>query len=257
MQRILALLILSVSVTQFACTKKGEIDDLAKAQACLDDVKETSPGSANSCFTYVEKYTSQQANILKCSILITSGGIMETRITQAYNIFKAPGQTSKVASFMAVLHLDLPSIDAGYDKAILADTYCVASGDSGLKFLSGLIVSGSYMNKAYSHLNIGGGNVGIDTSDPAAVNTAIQAVLAQCAGFPLPAGCTAADLPALGSTISSMAGTYCATTEADPDVCGKIAQATTAAGSDSAAVGQAILCYLNRQTYDPAQAKCI
>ena len=63
-----------VLLATFSCKKNSEADDLAKAQQCLDRVQESNPLGADECMNYVQKYSSQQANILKCAILVTSGG---------------------------------------------------------------------------------------------------------------------------------------------------------------------------------------
>lgn len=252
MKTIGMVLILCAALAQVSC-EKTESDNLARAQKCLDEVSESDPTKAKECFTYIEKYTSQQADILKCSILITSGGLMENKIVKAYNVLKDDSQGSKSASFMSVLSLDLPDIDTGYETAVKANGYCVSSGVPGLKYLSGIIVAGTTLAKMMSHLGI---TTNIDVNDPAAVNTAVQNLLTQCTGATPPADCTT-DLAQMGSTVTGLASSYCATDSADDGVCGQINSAVTAANGDETAVGEALLCYMNNKTYDPtASPKC-
>ena len=118
-----AFIALVLSSWALISCEKNESDDINKAQKCLDEVRESNPDDALKCLEFVKAYDSQQANILKCSIYISSGGLMETKITKGYNILKDSSQTNKSASFMAVLALDYPTVSAGYDKAVLASGF--------------------------------------------------------------------------------------------------------------------------------------
>jgi hypothetical protein len=243
MSRIFCALLLSFTLV--SCQKKGEQDDLAKAQACLDAVPVGQPSKADDCLAMVKDYTDQQAMILKCSIVMTSGGLMEDKVIKAYNALKDDSQTNKTAAFMAALCLDNPTIDDGYTKALLADSYCQQTGVSGLKYISGLIVTGTFMNKVAGAINI---------SNPTAAQTAITNLVGQCVTTPA-ASCTD-NLPALGSAVIGLAGSYCAGSNADQNACSQINSAVAAAGSDTTAVGKALICYLNNKTYSPADDQC-
>lgn len=235
------------------CTKKGELDDLAKAQDCLDKASKSEPTQAEACMAYIVQYNSQQANILKCAIEMTAGGLNETKMYKAYVALKDSSQTNKTAAFMAILSLDYPTITAGYAKAVQADIYCQASGVPGLKYISGVILAGTYINKTIFDLSGGAG--GVDMNDPAAVNAAVQNMLTQCTSATPPASCTS-DLPTLGATVVGLSESYCATTTANQSVCGQINGAVANAGGSPAAVGQALFCYLNNKTYNASTGLC-
>jgi len=230
--------------------KKNESDDLAKAQKCLDDVQESDPTAADKCFNYVEKYTSQQAHILKCSILTTSGGLMESKIVRGYNILKDDTQTDKTMSFMTVLSLDKPDIDAGYAKAIKANAFCLKSGVPGLVYLSGIVLAGTTFAKTMHDLSISG----FDPSDPASVNTAVNALLADCAGATPSAAC-AENAEVLGGVVLNLSDSYCAGDSADKTVCEKIDSAV-AAGGDAKDAGRALYCAMAKKTYNPSTNAC-
>ncbi len=250
MMRMLVL-ILGVGFLTVSCAKNSEANDLAKAQKCLDEVDETHPEQADTCMEMVAKYDDQQAQILKCAIEMTSGGLTETKIVKAYNALKDDSTTNKVAAFMTVLSLDKPDVPTGYTKAKLADTFCQASGVAGLKYISGIILSGTYMSSAI--LGVGGS---ININDPASVNAAVQDMLTKCTAAVPDPGCPTSDLSTLGSTVAGLSTSYCSTSGADATVCGEITSAVNTSGGNSAVLGKAMLCYLNKQTYNPTTMLC-
>ncbi len=239
---------IACAATAVSC-KKSESDDLAAAQKCLDEVPQSNPEAADSCLQYVEKHDSQQANILKCSIYMTSGGLVENKVVKAYTALKDSAQTNKEAAFMAVLALDRPNVTDGYTKAVKADGYCQASGVSGLKYISGVIVAGTYMNKV-----IGGVNI----DDPAQIASAVQIMLDKCAPTPptpIDASCTT-DIATLGATVVTLADSYCDKDNADESVCTKVNDAVAAAGGNTSDVGLALFCYLNKKTFNATTHEC-
>jgi hypothetical protein len=240
-----ALILLSAVAATSSCSKDTEADDLAKAQKCLDEVPDSNPVAAEDCLPLVKDYTSQQAMILKCSILMTSGGLIESKIVKGYNALKDDTQTNKEAAYMAALCLDKPDVNAGYTKAVQADVYCQASGVSGLKYISGVIVAGSFMNMVTG---------GIDIAVPTAAQDAIDTLISDCVTSPSTT-CTD-NLPALGSTVIGLADSYCAGSNAEEGICTQITDAVDAAGGDTSAVGKALLCYLNKKTYNPGDGLC-
>jgi hypothetical protein len=243
MLRILILSAVILSIT--SCSKHSEQDDLASAQACLDNLPVGDYAGANACLAMTKDYTSQQAEILKCSIIITSGGVMEDKIITAYNAFKDSTQTNKTAAYMAALALTYPDVDTGYTKALEADPHCQATNINGFKYLSGLIVAGSFMAK------VTGG--AIDVTNPNAAQTAINTLIANCVTTPQ-ASCTD-NIGALGASVTSLAGSYCGTNGADPNVCSQVNSAV-GSGTSSSDVGQAMLCYLNGKTYSTTDHLC-
>src|SRR5690348_7347054 len=121
------------------CSKNNEADDLSKAQDCLNKVPESDPSQASSCMAFVAEYDSQQADILKCAIEITEGGLTEDKMVSAYNAVQDSSSSSKDATYMAYLILDNAATD-GYTHAMNAYQYCSQSGVTGLIYISGLIL---------------------------------------------------------------------------------------------------------------------
>lgn len=244
MKLFLALSLISL----ISCTSNKEDDDLAKAQSCLDHVSQSSPSDADNCLQYVEKYDSQKADILKCSIYMTSGGLVENKIVKAAQALQSSsGLTNKDSVYMSVLCLDNPNVSDGYDKAVLADTYCQASKVPGLQYISSIIVAGSLMAKTMSALGV----LPADLTDTSAMQTAATSLLNSCTSNPPDANCTT-NLSVLGEAVANLGQNYCATSSASTDVCNNVNQAITAAGGDTSKVGQAVYCYMNHQTFDPS-----
>jgi len=250
MQRILLSSILCVGLfSALSCSKGSESNDLAKAQKCLDDVPNGDYDGAKNCLSLVKDYTSQQAEILRCSILLASGGLMEDKIVKAANTFKNDSsQTNKTAAYMAALALTYPTPSDGYDTAVNADQYCQATNIKGYQYLSGLVVAGSFMNK------IAGGATGIDITDPNAAQNAINTLIADCVTTPT-ATCTD-NIGALGGAAENLANSYCNQSNADPNVCNQVNGAITSSGGSQEAAGQALLCYLNNKTYSASDGQC-
>jgi hypothetical protein len=252
---ILSLTIVAFALLNFSCAKKTEQDDLAKAQDCLDKVPQSNPTAADACLAYVQKYTSQQANILKCGIYMTSGGLVENKIVQAYKASKDTTIQNKEAAYMAILSLNLPDVATGYTKAVAADTYCQQTGLPGLKYISGIIVAGTYLNKTIAAIT---STSGIDINNPTAINSAVNTMLASCAAPPpaTPAPACTADLATLGTTVANLSTTYCDNQHAKDEVCTKINAAVSSAGGTATNVGQAVFCYLNNKTFNQATQQC-
>lgn len=242
-----ALAVMSLGLV--SCEQAQESDDLAKAQKCLDEVPASNPAAASNCLHHVEKYSSQQANILKCSIHMTSGGLIENKIVKAYEALKGGNITpqNRTAAYMAMLSLDVPNASDGYTKAQLADPFCQATGVPGLRFLSGVIVAGSWMAKSIAALP-GNVEIGQIIDNPTAISSAINDLLDPATGCNSPAPpapCdTAEEMSQLGLAVANLSVSYCANEEADASVCEEINQAKEAAGNNSTDIGQAMLCFL-------------
>ena len=249
MKWISFLAVLTLVITLTGC-KQDEMDDLAKAQDCLDKVPQTDPTKASACMAYVQKYTSQQANILKCSILMTSGGLVETKIVSAYNAVQNQSNTTREAAFMGILALDKPNVTEGYNTAAQADTYCQLTGVPGLQYISGIVKIGSFMAKTMAAYST------IDFTDPAAVQTAVNDLITKCNADPRDASCPT-DLSSMGSSAAVLADGYCSTDNADSQVCENINAAVDASSGNPNAVGDALMCYLGNKKHNVATAKCV
>ena len=249
MRKILLISMICTTSFLFGCSDKAEeMDNLAKAQKCLNEVPQSDPGSASGCLQYVEKYTSQQASILKCSILLTSGGLMEDKVVQAAKALEDSSAVSnKEAAFMSILSLDVPSITAGYAKAVQGNEFCQASGVPGLTYIGGLVVAGSYMRLTMFTLGIT-----LNINNPEA---AVTALVDQCTTTP--AAC-AANIETLGATVVTLAQSYCNTGSASTGICGDVNAAVAASGGDTADVGRALFCYMETpsRTYNTVTNTC-
>lgn len=248
---ILPLVLCTVSLSLFSCKNK-EQDDLAKAQKCLDDVPQTDPTLANACLAYVEKYNSQQANILKCSIHMTAGGLIESKMVKGYQALENDDIQNKEAAFMAVLALDRATYTEGFTKAVTALQYCQQTGVPGLEYISNIIVAGSAMAKALETLTIP-----MDINDPNSIKTAVENLVNQCTSGAPPPECTA-DAAAMGGAVVTLAESYCGTADADAGACDQVNEAVQAAGGDPTKVAQALYCYMEKppKTYNPGTGLC-
>lgn len=246
MNKALVAGVLFLTVSVLSCTQK-EIDDLAKAQQCLDQVPSSAPAGASNCLQYVNEYSSQRANILKCSIYLTAGGITTDRVAQAYIASQdnTVSDADKQGLYVSYLALTLPDPAGGYAAAQTASTYCNASGEPGLMFLSTMAVMGSMVN------NLIGGS-GIDLTDtPANITSAVQTALATCQSTP-----TSCDPDVIAPAAISAANSYCNTANANSDVCADINQAVTDWGSDNDTLTQGLMCMLAGKTFTPP-ATCL
>lgn len=227
-----------------------EMDDLAKAQECLDNVPLGTPTAADACLQYVEKYTSQQANILKCSIYMTSGGLMEDKVVKAINALNNTAIQNKEAAYMSVLALDNPTT-TGYDKAVTGNQFCQASGVPGLSYIGGLVVAGTLMAKTMANLG-----VPLDINNP---DASVQNLINMCTTNPPDPACVT-DVTTLGQTVSTLADLYCnSSSSQDNEVCTTMNSAVANAGSDPDDIGRAVYCFLENpsRNYDPVGDHCI
>ncbi|MGE4130866.1 MAG: hypothetical protein AB7F86_04475 [Bdellovibrionales bacterium] len=256
MKRRLVLIVLPLGLCLglAGCNDNSESDDLAKAQACLDEIVEPNYSGADACLTYVEKYSSQQANILKCSIYMTSGGLMETKIVKAYSTLKDSTITdsNRKMAFMAILSLDQPNLTSGLTKAENANTYCQATDIPGLQYLSGVILAGTGLNKTIETV---AGTTLSGSSSLTDINNAVTTMLGDCGSTSPSANCDA-NLSTVGTAVATLSTTYCATDGADGEICDQVKDAVSAAGSNATNLGQAMVCYLNGKTYNAATGGC-
>ena len=215
--------ILIVGLLCLVCTscENEDMDKIAQAQDCLDNVPSSNPASASSCMSYVDGLESQQANIIKCSIKFLSGGLTTTKISDAYKQLNDNSVTDKEAFYISMLALSPATL------ATEAATYCERSGVKGLIYLANLSVVGSMMMDA----------IGV-TGVPDA--TDVQNALTTCASAPNTCNDTA-----IGSAVIVVAESYCAGTSADSGVCSQINAAIAAAGTDPAAIAQQIYALLD------------
>lgn len=248
---LLPLLLIAGTLALTSCEGTGEQDDLAQAQACLDNVSPSNPQAAQACLQFVSGYSSARANVLKCSIYMTSAGLTEDKIVQAYTSLRTSTATNKEANFMAALSLNLPTIDAAYDTVSTGNAYCKISGSSGMVFVGAAVLAGTYLNKVIASVT----GSGVDASDPSAVQNKVQSMLADCTSATPSSACTT-DLPTLGNTVLTLSSAYCSSSSANQDVCTPVNDAVQNAGSDPAKIGKALYCYLDKKTYNSSLDMC-
>lgn len=204
-----------------ASCENEDMDKLAQAQNCLDNVPSSNPSAASSCMSYVNDLDSEQANIIKCSIKFLAGGLSTSKISDAYKQLNNDSVTDKEAFYISMLALSPASL------ATEAATYCERSGVKGLIYLANLSVVGSMMMDA----------IGV-TGVPDA--TDVQNALTTCASAPGTCNDTA-----IGSAVIVVAESYCAGSTADSGVCAEVNAAIAAAGTDPAAIAQQIYALLD------------
>lgn len=244
---VLAVAALAGILASTSCVDK-EMDDLSKAQECLNNVSETSPTSATSCLQYTSGYDSLRANILKCSIYITSGGLVTSRLKAAYQASTDASVTNKEGAYIAYLALDLPDSATGYATAQTALPYCNATGNAGLIFVANIAVMGSWANSLFDTST---GNP-IDFSDPSAVDAAIDTVVDSCQTNPPAASC---DPEIIGPAAVAIANAYCSSPSADSNVCATINDAV-GTGGDNDKITQGLMCLLSGKSWDPDTNTC-
>ncbi|NCN95612.1 MAG: hypothetical protein GW917_02720 [Bdellovibrionales bacterium] len=223
-------------VLAFTGCEDAEVKDMAQAQQCLDAVPASAPQDAENCFAYVSAYDSQQANILKCSIKITSGGLSTQKIAEAYKAADSSTLTNKEAVYIAYLALDKPNASGGYSLAQQAYPFCVKSQVSGLIFIAGLVQTASMI------ASVTGAT--FDLNNPAAAQTAINTALQNCIAG---AGC---NMNEVGTTLATLSTVYCASPSSDLGVCTDVNSAITEYGGDTTKTAQAFMCKLQKKTFD-------
>lgn len=213
-----------------------ESNDLAKAQQCLDRVSSSNFAAADACMSYVSKYDTQQANILKCSIKFVAGGLTTAKIA---NAFKAIAQEGTYGANKEAALIATPAL-SDVNKATDAQAYCLRTGLKGLIYLSNLAVIGSYMADA----------VGSGVFDPSTGNapdaTDLGNMITECTDF-VSGNCNHA---AMGAAVENLADSYCSGVNADAEVCSKINDAVVGAAGDPVLVSKQLFCLLNGQTFN-------
>lgn len=220
-----------VVITSLALTgcEEDEVKALAKAQKCMDNlpVAVTDWEAPIACANFVTKYSSQQANIIKCAAYLTGGGLDTTRIVNAAKTLDDAGANQE-AVYIAALTLNKPDDATGLTRANLAKTYCNSTGVGAFQYLGNLAVMGTTLS-----------NIGVPfPTDPTQVNPAdVQAAIDACQA-------DAACISTIADSAGTIAESYCSNAAESDDVCQTINDAIEGAGGDSSIVGDAMLCYL-------------
>lgn len=244
--KVVSRLIFAFGLLTLAGCEEDQANDLAKAQKCLDGITSANYATADSCFEYVSRYDSQQANILKCSIKFVAGGLTTEKVALAYKKIAENGMASKEATFMTILALNPPN------KATEAQGYCVTTGLKGLIYLANLAVMGSNMAQMITGIGTTGH---YDPADPSSFPSPaeINEVLNNCKP---PATC-GGNFATIGQATLNIADSYCSGSNASTDVCTKINDAVQSSGGDPTLVAKQLFCVLDGKTYDSMSGSCL
>lgn len=228
-------LALSATLSLSGCIDE-ESDDLAKAQDCLDKIDSSNYTSAESCMSGIEKYDTQQANIIKCSIKLLTGGLTTERMVKAYTTLKDAAYTNKeaalISSLTLVSDLAVPPGKTAKTKAEEAKVYCDKTGLNGFVYISNLVYVGSSVAVA----------AGVDPTNPNTFPNQgdVTTILGECTDFTS----GTCDHAAVGAAVEAIGATYCSAGNANSEVCTKINDAVAAAGGNATLVSKQLFCLL-------------
>ncbi len=235
-QKVTVIGITALAVGALSGCEDEESNDLAQAQACMDNITSANYASAAACMTKIAKYDSQQANILKCSISFLSGGLTTHRVSEAYKqIALTSTAVNNQAVFMTVLALSPASL------ATTAQAYCERSQIKGLIYLANLSVMGSTL-AAFITLNPAAGNYNpTDPTSPPPSAAEVNQAIDSCR--PPSGSCGATQYTSIGESILTINQTYCVGENADTAVCQSFANAITGSGGSPTVVAKQLLCH--------------
>ncbi len=209
------------------------MNDLAKAQQCMDRVVDSAPDTALNCYELIASYDSQQANIIKCSAYLTAGGLTTSKLKEAYKTLDTDDSSlavSKESVFMGALALNNPNATEGLARAKAANGFCIRSGIKGLRYISDLALIGSQLSEL-----AGGFALPPTAGEISTAITNCRADAATCAAV-------------LGPSTAALADGYCATSDPDEKICSVVNNVNNVADSNEA-LTEALLCAFEKKTY--------
>lgn len=233
---ILGMLVMTFSLS--SCEDE-EANNIAKAQDCLDKITSTNFASAESCMEFVNKYDTQQANIIKCSVKLLAAGLTTQRIAKAYTAISDSTYTNKEAALISIFALDAT-------KATQAQGYCTKTQLNGFIYVANMVLIGSQMAAAAAAAGIPGYTYDPTVPSNFPTDAEVDAILDNCTSDFTTTNCNHA---AMGAAVETISESYCAGNNADTDVCKKINEAVTAAGGDQALVSKQLFCLLDNKHY--------
>lgn len=253
---IVSSILLAAGLTACSNAQQKEMDAIAQAQQCLDRYSgSTNYQSASSCLNYIESYNSQRANMMKCSILLTQGGLITSKMVAAYNTSQdATSTADKVSEYMSLLAFSVSApqtVTDAYNAAVTAQSVCNQTGDAGFMFVANMAVLGSMTNSVWDQYFNSGSGTGINFSNPS-FTTDVQNAISDCVSNP--SHCTA-EASNVASAATTVATTYCAGEHPNADVCNIVDQVTSWNTTDSG-VTQGLMCLLEGKTFDSTTSTC-
>lgn len=255
-QIMAGLVLMAAVVTACTSSTQKEIDSLAKAQACLDQVPESNPSTATNCLSYTTPYNSQRAVIMRCSIYLTAGGLVTSRMLSAYNTSQDSSVSSsqKEAVYVGLLAFAYPTdVSQAYTAALNAQSVCASSGDSGFIFISNMSVLGSLANSVYGTINSSTTGIDFNNMTPSQISTAIQSAVSYCTTNPSSATCDPTNVAAAATAAAAVATSYCAgnTSSSIQGFCNDVNQISTWGTTNTTTITNGIMCELQGKTFTP------
>ncbi len=219
MKRLTVLLISTLAAFTFltACENEDQ-NKVALAQQCLDQVTDATFSTATSCLNHLGSLDTQQANILRCSIALVSGGLTTSRIMNSFESLNS-GDAGESA-FIALLTMESSGGASGaLTIATNAASYCNATDDKGLMFLGNMAVLGTTLAT-----DVGG--IDFTNINESTLTSGISAAVTACAS-----GGGSCDRDLIGTAVLVLGDSYCEGSYADEGVCQEINQAVAGGGS--------------------------
>ena len=255
--QIMAGLVLLTAIL-VACTNSNqkEVDAMAKAQQCLDQVSDSDPTTATNCLTYTTPYNSQRAYLMRCSIYLTAGGLVTSRMLSAYNTSQDPSVSSseKQAVYVGLLAFAYPNnVANAYTAALNAQSVCAQTGDAGFIFVSNMSVIGSLANSVWGSLNSSTTGIDFTNLSPSAISTDIQQAVSYCTSNPSSATCDPTNIAAAATAAATVATSYCAGNNSSSiqGFCNSVDQINSWGTTNTTTITNGIMCELQGKTFTP------
>lgn len=253
-QITVGLLLMAASLVGCTNSNQKEVDALARAQQCLDQVDQSNPSTATNCLNYTTPYNSQRAIQMRCSIYLTAGGLVTSRILSAYNTAQAVSSAEQPAVYAGLLSFAYPTnVNAAYTAALNAQSVCAQSGDAGFAFLSNMAVIGSLANSVWGSLNTSTTGIDFTNLTPAAISADIQQAVTYCQQNPSNSTCDPANVASAVTAAAAVATTFCTgnTSSTIQNLCNDVNQINSWGTTNSTTITNGIMCELQGKTFTP------
>jgi len=220
-KRLSLIALILISFCLLSCEDE-DLNKLAKAQKCLDDLPANGAG-VDACRGLLGNVSGQQADIIRCSIEMITGGITTARLTEAY--LERESTVSEDVDAVLIGGLSM-------DTIALADTayaVCKSAGLPAFVFLSGIARLGSYMSQAAGHAAIDIGSTGYPD------DTEAEQLVDNCCG---------GNNAIVGQTIIDIFDSFCR--GSSESICQQMDQAIGAVGGNPALVTPAFIAVIDK-----------
>lgn len=224
--RLSKLILLALPLILFTgCEEQGDVAAANNAQACFDKADETDQTAVLDCLDYIEGIYSTEAEVVRCSILLTAGGVTSDRMSQAIADQESNGGDSAMMTNFSFNKYG--SAAENKSKVKEAKDSCKNSGVSGLVGLSSFASTGTLLCKGASTCSN-------------ANETQVDQLLSDCSSASN--GCSQEDKEEIGDTAILMNEVYCNNGESDAEECQALANALDGVDlNDPDAVADAVL----------------